>query len=167
LEPLLGERSLSMAEHPHRPAPYRKSIATILHSAAIPYGVTLTVWASGAALVHFQGNPRIYDIFLFVFGGMGAYSVLAIASAPVLRHGAGGSPGPQMALTGILHLLSIGAAVGAVSLVAEIDSWIAWPLGGFAGIGLYLGLAGVEFALAPLVPLAREAPRDEGRRDDD
>lgn len=156
-----------MPEHPQKPAPYRKSIATILHSAAIPYGVTLTVWASGAALVHFQGNPKIYDIFLFVLGGMGAYSVLALASAPVLRHGAGGSPGPQMALTGILHLLSIGAAVGAVTLIAKIDSWVAWPLGGFAGIGLYLALAGVEFALAPLVPLARGAPRGEEDGDEE
>jgi hypothetical protein len=145
---------------PH-PGSYRVSLATILHSSAVPYGVTLTVWGSGAALIHFRGNPAIYEIFLFVFGGMAAYSVLALASARVLRHGAAGSPGPQMALTGILHLLSIGAAIGAVTLLAKLSSWIAWPLGGFAGIGLYLGLASVEYALAPLLPLAREAPRAE------
>ena len=148
-----------MPDAHRKPAPYRKSIATILHSAAVPYGVTLTVWASGAALVHFRGGPNVYEIFLFVLGGMAAYSALALASAPVLRHGAAGSPGPQMALTGLLHLLSIGAAVGAVTLIGRVESWVAWPLGGFAGIGLYLGLVGVEFALAPLLPLAREAPR--------
>jgi hypothetical protein len=148
---------------PHRkPAPYRTSIATILRSAAIPYGVTLTVWASGAALTHFRGTPTIWEIFLFVIGGMGGYSLLVLASAPVLKHGAAGSPGPQMALTGVMHLFSIGAAVGIVTLLARIDSWIAWPLGGLAGIGLYLGLAGLEFALAPLMPLAREAPREGG-----
>lgn len=116
-------------------------------------------------MTHFRGNPEVYEIFLFVLGGMAAYSVLALASAPVLRHGAAGSPGPQMALTGLLHLLSIGAAVGSVALLSQIDSWVAWLLGGFSGIGLYLGLAGVEFALAPLVPLAREAPRESEDRD--
>lgn len=150
-----------MAEPHSKSARYRMSIATILQSAAVPYGVTLTVWASGAVLVHFRGDPKVYDIFLFVLGGMAGYSALAVVSAPVLRHLRPGSPGPQMALTGVLHLLSIGAAVGAVTLIGKISSWIAWPLGGFAGIGLYLGLAGVEFALAPRLPLAREAPRGE------
>jgi hypothetical protein len=148
-----------MPEDPRKPASYRISIATILTSAAVPYGVTLTVWASGAMLAHFDGHPKVYEIFLFVFGGMIGYSVLALASTRVLEHGAAGSPGPQMALTGLLHLLSIGAAVGAVMAVAQISSWVVWPLGGFVGIGLYLGLAGVEFALAPLMPLARELPR--------
>ena len=151
-----------MPQRDRKPAAYRTSVATILRSAAIPYGVTLTVWASGAALTHFRGTPAIYEIFLFVIGGMGGYSILVLTSASVLQHGAAGSPGPQMALTGVMHLLSIGAAVGVVTLVARIDSWIAWPLGGFAGIGLYLGLAGLEFALAPLMPLAREAPREGG-----
>lgn len=155
-----------MKERSVRPASYRTSLATILDSAAIPYGVTLTVWASGAAVQHERGAPQIYEIFLFVLGGMVAYSALALASARVLERGAAGSPGPQMALTGALHLLSIGAAVGVVALVARIDSWVAWPLGGFAGIGLYLTLAGVEYALAPLLPLARQAPRGrEGEGD--
>lgn len=137
------------------------SIATILQSAAVPYGVTLTVWASGAALTHFRGDPQVFEIFLFVLGGMAGYTVLALVSAPLLQHLRPGSPGPQMALTGVLHLLSIGAAVGAVTLIGRISSWVAWPLGGFAGIGLYLGLAGFELALAPYLPFAREAPRGE------
>ena len=66
-----------------------------------------------------------------------------------------------MALTGVLHLVSIGAAVGAVTLIANIPSWAAWPLGGFVGIGLYLALVGVEYLIAPRLPLARQASRDQ------
>jgi hypothetical protein len=49
----------------------------------------------------------------------------------------------------MLHILSIGGALGAVTLIAEIDSWIAWPAGGFAGVGLYLMLVGLEYMLVP------------------
>lgn len=131
-------------------------MATILQAAAVPYGVTLTIWASGAALIHFHGNPAI-----FVIGGMAGYSIGALTVFRALERMSPASPGPQMALTGVLHLISIGTALGAVTLVAKISSWLAWPLGGFAGIGLYLALVGVEYLLAPLLPLAREMPRED------
>ncbi len=140
---------------------YEESLATILQAAAVPYGVTLTIWASGAALIHFRGNPAIFEIFLFVIGGMAGYSIGALTVFRALERMSSASPGPQMALTGVLHLISIGTALGAVTLVAKISSWLAWPLGGFAGIGLYLALVGVEYLLAPLLPLAREMPRED------
>jgi hypothetical protein len=71
-----------------------------------------------------------------------------------------------MALTGTLHLLSIGAALGSVAMTAEIESWAAWPLGGFLGIGLYLMLVGVEYAVAPALPLAPHMP-GPGEEDDE
>jgi hypothetical protein len=135
----------------------------ILKTAAVPYGVTLTVWASGAALAHFRGGPSVFDIFLFVFGGMAGYTVVALAVIQALEHSGPASPGAEMALTGLLHLVSIGVAVGAVTLVAQIQSWAAWPLGGFAGIGLYLALVGVEFLIAPRLTPRPKALPDEDR----
>jgi hypothetical protein len=95
-----------------------------------------------------------------VLGGMCGYATLTLGVVGALQRMSPQAPGAQMALTGMLHLVSIGVAVGAVTLLAKIDSWVAWPLGGFAGIGLYLGLVGLELMLAPLLPVARRAPRE-------
>lgn len=140
-------------------------MSRILESAAIPYGITLTVWGSGAVLAHFRGQPALYEIFLFLLGGMGGYALLATLFARSLQHARGARPGVAMALTGTLHVLAIGGAVGAVALVAKIESWVAWPLGGLVGIALYLALAGVEYALAPLLPLARESEESNPGRE--
>jgi hypothetical protein len=128
---------------------YSASLATVLQSAAVPYGITLTVWASGASIDHFRGPPKIYEIFLFVLGAVAAYAALALAVAQALRKASRGPAGQRMAVTGTLHVVSIGVALGAVTLIGEIQSWAAWPLGGFAGIGLYLAVVGLEYAWAP------------------
>jgi hypothetical protein len=148
-----------------KPQPYVTAMARILESAAIPYGITLTVWGSGAALAHFRGQPKLYEIFLFLLGGMGGYALLTTIFARSLQRTSEAHPGVAMALTGTLHFLAIGGAVGAVALVANIKSWIAWPLGGMAGIALYLALAALEYSVAPLLPLARGAERDDRESD--
>ena len=128
------------------PAPYRHSLATVLTSAAVPYGVTLTVWASGASLSHFRGAPKLFEIFLFALGGVAGYACAAAAVTRVVANPP--PPAPRaMAVTGMLHALSIGVALGAVSLIANVESWVAWPLGGFAGIGAYLAVVGIEYSL--------------------
>lgn len=137
---------------------YSASLATVLQSAAVPYGVTLTVWASGATVSHYNGSPEVFEIFLFVLGGTCGYTVLALASAPAVQRLARGIPGLSMAVTGMLHPLGIGAAVGTVNLAAQAGGWLAWPLGGFAGICVYLGVVGFELMLAPLLPPARRPP---------
>ena len=109
-----------MAPRHDSPRRYEASLATILKTAAVPYGVTLTVWASGAALTHLRGSPNILDIFLFVIGGMAGYTAVALAVVRALEHSGPASPGAQMALTGLLHLVSIGAAVGAVTMIAHV-----------------------------------------------
>lgn len=134
-----------MLDRAEDPAPFRESLATVLQSAAVPYGVTLTVWASGASLSHFRGSPRLVEIFLFAFGGVAGY---ACAAATILSLRSRRRPVPRaMIVAGMLHALSIGVALGAVSLIAKIDGSVAWPLGGFAGIGLYLTVVGVEYSL--------------------
>lgn len=134
---------------------YASSLAAVIQSAAVPYGVTLTVWASGASVEHFRGAPKPFEIFLFVLGGTCAYATLVLVARRALGRSSQGSAGRRMTVTGVLHPLAIGGAVGVVMLIARIGSWAAWPLGGFAGIGLYLALVGGEHLLARRLPLAR------------
>jgi hypothetical protein len=140
---------------------YAASLAVVLQSAAVPYGVTLTVWASGASVSHFRGAPKIFEIFLFVLGGVAGYTTVGLFVARALQRLTAGSSGPRMVVTGMLHLISIGIALGTVTLIGEIRSWIAWPLGGFGGISLYLTLVAAEYALAPRLSRARR-PRGQG-----
>ena len=143
---------------------YATSLAAVLRSAAVPYGVTLTVWASGASVSHYRGAPRIFEIFLFALDGVAGYTTTALSPGRAGRLLPAAPPGPRMLVTGMLHAVAVGVALGAVTLIGQVESWVAWPLAGFAGIGLYLTLVGAEHALAPrLSPGLRGSPVSDRR----
>jgi hypothetical protein len=48
---------------------------------------------------------------------------------------------------GTIHLVAVGAALGATTLVALIKSGLAWPLGAFVATATYLGLATLELVV--------------------
>ena len=52
----------------------------------------------------------------------------------------------ERVITGALHWFSVGAAVGAVALIAEIPSWVAWPLGSLTATTLFLLCSSVQLA---------------------
>jgi hypothetical protein len=123
---------------------YRKNLRAIVGSAAAPYGYTLSVWASGAALVSVHGIPKTLSALTFVVG-----AVLGFAFVGALAYG--GIPGQldqekgHALLWGSLHFLSVGLATGAVTLVAYfIEGFIVWPLGGFLVTSIYLLVVGAE-----------------------
>src|SRR5215218_3359863 len=88
---------------------YRKNLRAVVGSAAAPYGYTLSIWAAGAALVSVHGIPRTLAALAFV--GALAY---------------GGIPGQldqergHALLWGSLHFVSVGLAIGAVTLAAYL-----------------------------------------------
>ena len=127
---------------------YPAALATIVHSAAVPYGITLTVWGSGALVMHYRGQPEVFEVFLFVLGGVGGYALATMPAIATIRTRQPAVSGSKLVLAGTLHPLAIGAALGSVTLVAMIHGWVAWPLGGLCGIAVYLLLVGVEYTLA-------------------
>ena len=126
---------------------YVSALATVLRASAVPYGYTVTVWTSGMMLTRHRGIPSTGEVFLFMLGAVSAFCLLGI----VVRLG-GGAPydPPQGALRriGMLQFVSVGAALGAATLVALIHSGIAWPLGAFAATATYLGLVTLELCLS-------------------
>jgi hypothetical protein len=52
----------------------------------------------------------------------------------------------ERVLTGALHWFSVGVAVGAVALVAQIPSWLAWPLGSATATTLFLLCSSLQLA---------------------
>ena len=51
---------------PRRKSPSTAGIAlgTVVLASAAPYGFTVSLWSSGALLIHFRGNPNVGDVFL-------------------------------------------------------------------------------------------------------
>jgi hypothetical protein len=125
---------------------YAAALATVLRASALPYGYTVTVWTSGMMLTTHRGTPTVGELFLFMAGAVSAFLVLG-----TLVRLTGGVPfdPPEGAMrrTGMIHFLAIGAALGAVALVALIQSAVAWPLGAFVATATYLAGATVELTL--------------------
>ncbi len=113
-----------------------------------PYGYTLTIWTSGAVLTHARGVPTSADALLFMVGAVAGFALVGLVAFG--RHTARvGSDARQPALWAGFHVPSIGAAIGAATLIAHLlEDPGAWPLGGFAATAIYLLVLSAQLALA-------------------
>ncbi|HEX3317239.1 MAG TPA: hypothetical protein VHR88_04425 [Solirubrobacteraceae bacterium] len=118
-----------------------------MSSSAAPYGYTISVWSSGAVLIHFRGPPNVGDVFGFAAGALAGFTVLGLFVHRCLRATEAVHSSTERTLAGVLHWFAIGAALGAVALIAEIPSWVAWPLGMFTATTVYLVGASLQLAL--------------------
>ncbi len=128
---------------------YLLGLGSVLHGAGLPYGFTITVFASGQGLVHFHGSPTVAFLFLFAAGGAAAYGLLKLLSrqavAPLARQ-LGASPHPVRA--GVIHVAAMNLAIGSSMITARLlPATAAWPLGALFATFLYLSVVGVEMAL--------------------
>lgn len=123
---------------------YRKNLGNVVRSSAAPYGYTLSVWTTGAALIHVQGIPAFLGTFGFALGSvLGFFCVGVLAFGGMSDHV--GSESGQSLLWGSLHFLSVGLSVGVATLVAHaIQNVIAWPVAGFLTTTIYLLGIGAE-----------------------
>jgi hypothetical protein len=130
----------------NRGSTFKTALGAIISSSAAPYGYTLSVWSSGAVLISARSIPSVGDVFLFASGALCAFNVLALLTSRLGATRARGL-GPERVITGALHWFGVGIAVGAAALIAQIPSWVAWPLGSFAATTLYLLGATIQLAV--------------------
>ncbi len=156
-----------MCEQPHsslsqRPdsEQFRAALGTIVSSSAAPYGYTVSLWSSGALLIHFHGGPAVGEIFLFLTGALIGFALVGALAEGALRTTMPLSPGQGQVVTGLLHWFSVGLAVGSVALVAEVPSWVAWLLGSLIATSVYLLAASLQLAIVT----ARAAQSAANRR---
>jgi hypothetical protein len=125
---------------------FSSALATIVAASAAPYGYTISVWSSGAVLIHTHGVPTVGEVFAFLGGALCGYGTIALLA----RDAVGAAPqvddASDRVLAGALHWLAAGGAVGSVALIAEIGGWEAWPLASFALTCVYLLGASVQLA---------------------
>jgi hypothetical protein len=137
---------MSDEPRPKNPSTTGIALGTIVSASAAPYGYTVSLWSSGALLIHFRSNPSVGDVFLFAAGALAGFALLGLRVRPVLQ-ASGPIEGPgERVITGALHWFSVGAAVGAVALIAKIPSWVAWPLGSLAATTLFLLCSSLQLA---------------------
>ncbi len=126
---------------------YARALATVVRRSAIPYGYTLTVWTSGAAIEHSHGTPAVGDTFLFLIGAVAGFAVLGSLGRTEDETPLKPKPG-DLIRTGLTQILAVGLALGAAALVALLHSFAVWPLGGFAATLIYLAIVATELAVS-------------------
>lgn len=125
----------------------RAGIGTVVAASAAPYGYTLTIWSCGAVLIDCRGKPSVGDVFMFLAGAVLGFSALGLLAQGPLAKRRTIDRRRDRVIAGALDWAAVGAAVGAVALVAKVPGWVAWPLGSFVGTVLYLAGAGLQLGL--------------------
>lgn len=149
--PVVADRELVSADAAPqlwRGGHWRTALASIVTASAAPYGYTVSLWSSGALLIHYHGIPRPGEVFLFMVGALLGYGIVAAAAHGALRSEGPLRVGQGHIVTGLLHWFAVGLAVGAVALLAPLSGVMAWALGSFIATSLYLVAASLQLALA-------------------
>jgi hypothetical protein len=128
----------------------RAALATVVSTSAVPYGYTLAIWGSGAVLVRSLGAPTTADAFLFAAGAIAGFSLvgqlLEPRSAETLGPTTPNNRYANRVLAGMFDWIAVGAALGAVSLLGHIHTWLPWLVGPLAATVLYLLIASMQLA---------------------
>ena len=127
--------------------PLSRAFATMIEASAAPYGYTITIWCSGALLFHYRRPLHPWEVFVFLAGAVLAFSLLGMAGRAVIGRVRPLPVGPARAWAGVLDWFAIGLSVGAVALIAQIPSWVAWLLAPFVATLIYLSAASIQLAL--------------------
>jgi hypothetical protein len=126
---------------------YRAAARTAVASSVAPYGYTLTIWTSGAVLSHARGIPSSVDAVLFMVGAVAGFAAVGLVAFGGFHARLAGESRPTL-WTGV-HVLSIGLAIGAATLVAHVlENIAAWPVTGFAVTVIYLCVLAFQLALS-------------------
>ncbi len=127
---------------------FRSALRTTVATSALPYGYTLTIWTTGAILSHARGIPDTGQALLLLVGAVAAYALVGgIAFGGLSEQLA--PPPSRAAVWGALHLVSVGAAIAAATVVAHtVTGIVVWPLDGFLVTAVYLLASALQLVAA-------------------
>jgi hypothetical protein len=128
---------------------YTAGLSATLGSAAVPYGYTLTVWATGSLLMerHNLSGMTVTNIALFVAGAASGYGLLRVATARTAApHEPQGISRTRVIRSGGVHLLGIATGVALAGVAARLGSG-AWFVAPFVATLAYLAITALNEAL--------------------
>lgn len=135
------------------------SLESTLSSTIVPYGYTVTLWVSGAYLLHRHGaadrGVGVVDGVAFAAGALFAFGLLAALSGS-LPSGKSGAPGSLAAqaearhpvFAAGVHVVAVGLALTCSMLGSRWFGDAAWFLAPFLATAVYLAVASAELAIA-------------------
>lgn len=113
---------------------YRTRLAANLASESEAYGYTLTVWGSGALLIHTYSVPGVARILSFVAGALAGFGLLAALAFEGFSAEMRVEESPSSLVVSAIHVVSTGGALAVVSLVVDVVPE-QWPLATFFAVG--------------------------------
>lgn len=102
---------------------YPQALARVTASLGVPFGYTLTVWASGALATHYFGVPDVAAVVCFVGGAVAVYVTFGVIEFPDVH--------PVEPLRTRRVVLFNAVPVVAAALVAAVDRFVEQPLLGW------------------------------------
>lgn len=125
----------------------RAALGATISASAAPYGYTLTIWGSGAIVIHSHGSPSAGDVFLFIAGALAGFDVLGALARGALARKESLQSRQDRVLAAALDWVAVGAAAGAVALLAEIPGWVPWLIAPLVATIVYVLAAALQLAL--------------------
>ncbi|WP_436907863.1 hypothetical protein [Halosimplex marinum] len=113
---------------------YRRRLAANLASESEAYGYTLTIWGSGALLIHAYSVPGVARILSFVAGALAGFALLAAVAFEGFSTQMSVEGSPSSLVVSAIHVLSTGGALATVSLFLDVAPQ-RWPLVVFFAVG--------------------------------
>lgn len=137
----------------------RRAFGTTISASAAPYGYTVSIWSTGALLIHFRGNPNVWEIFLFALGAVAGYALLGRLGTIIMRRSPPLRSQSLKVEAGMFDWLAVGLSAGAAALLDQIPTWTVWPLSSALVTIIYITATSVQLHLAA----ARRSRNDESR----
>jgi hypothetical protein len=129
-------------------AAFGHALDAVVAASAAPYGYTISIWSSGAIVMHAHGAPDVLDVVLFALGALVGFAALGLASTAIAACTAATlDRGSERVAAGMLNLLAVGAALGSAVVLARTPGRLAWLLASLAATALYLLAASAQLAL--------------------
>ncbi len=122
------------------------AIGRVTSILSIPYGYTISLWATGALTVRRLGTPSVLDVLLFVGGAVVAF----VALAAMGRHHLDAEVPMRVPSLVVVNLSPIAVALLVVAIPAQM---VGRPLGYFADS--FLATAAYILSLAGLIRVTR------------
>lgn len=142
---------------------YNRGVRTSVRDNSAAYGYSVTITSSLAVIGIEVGRPTVAEVFLFIVGAVGAFTVVEAVASRGFTQRLRGEPSDVVAIGSALGFASAGGGAGAAVLAANlIDAGSAWPVGSFLATVVFLLVVGVELALAEgAVPIEDDGGGEE------
>ena len=140
-------------------ADYAQGVRTGVRNNSTAYGFSVLITASFGALNALVGAPGIPQLFLFVAGAGLGFVLIEAAASHGFKDAIRGDRREVVVIGSAINLISISSALGAAVLVGYLwPWWVAWLAAPLLATVVYLGVNGLEMALARGAERRREGP---------